>query len=352
MKRILIDIGHPGHVHLFKNLAHRFIAEGHKVLFTARDKECELQLIAAEGFEYESFGKHYKTLPGKLWGLLKFDLQMIRCAMRFKPDLLLSHGSIYAAHAGGLLGIKHLSLEDSGNMEQIYLYRPFTDVILTSDIFKKSLGPKQMRYNGYHELAYLHPQEFKPNKEIYNLLQIEEQTPFALLRLISWNASHDLGQKGLSNDFKVKLVKHLEQNMKVFICAENDIPAELEPYQLSLAPEKLHDALAAAQLVISEGATIAAEASVLGTPSIYINSIQLDYCKDLEAHGLMYNVRSESDILTKVGQIVKKTSGVYQTRKEKMLAQKINVTAFLYQFINKRYFSSISTVSDKVAHAV
>lgn len=66
--RILIDIGHPGHLHLFKHLAHRFIAEGSEVLFTAREKEFELELIRAEGFRYKSFGKHYKTLYGKIGG--------------------------------------------------------------------------------------------------------------------------------------------------------------------------------------------------------------------------------------------------------------------------------------------
>ena len=97
--RIIIDIGHPGHVHVFKHLAHLLIAEGHEILFTARDKEFELELMQAEGFQFKNFGKHYKSLPGKLWGLLKFDLQMFFTGLKFKPDLFMSHGSIYAAHA-------------------------------------------------------------------------------------------------------------------------------------------------------------------------------------------------------------------------------------------------------------
>ena len=119
--RILIDIGHPGHVHLFKHLAHMLIKEGAKVLFTARDKEFELELLRAEGFDFVSFGKHYKSLWGKIWGLFKFDVKMYVQARRFNPDLLLSHGSIYAAHAAFLLGKKHLALEDSGNMEKIII---------------------------------------------------------------------------------------------------------------------------------------------------------------------------------------------------------------------------------------
>ena len=148
--RILIDIGHPGHVHLFKNLAHRLEKDGAEILFTARDKEFELDLMRAEGFTFENFGKHYRSLPGKIWGLLKFDAKMIQAALKFRPDLFISHGSIYAAHAAFVMGKKHLSLEDSGNMEQILLYRRFTDAILTPDVLPEELGPKQIRYKGYH----------------------------------------------------------------------------------------------------------------------------------------------------------------------------------------------------------
>ena len=43
--RILIDIGHPAHVHLFKNFAWQMQEKGHKVLFTCREKEFEIDLL-------------------------------------------------------------------------------------------------------------------------------------------------------------------------------------------------------------------------------------------------------------------------------------------------------------------
>ena len=70
---ILIDIGHPAHVHLFRCFAHEMLTRGHKVLFTCRDKEFEIALLKAEGFEYISFGKKYSSKLGKILGLLKFD---------------------------------------------------------------------------------------------------------------------------------------------------------------------------------------------------------------------------------------------------------------------------------------
>ena len=45
--KILIDIGHPAHVHIFRNLAKELEKDGHTVLFTCREKECTLDLLKA-----------------------------------------------------------------------------------------------------------------------------------------------------------------------------------------------------------------------------------------------------------------------------------------------------------------
>jgi predicted glycosyltransferase len=115
--RILIDIGHPGHVHLFRPFAQQMIKNGHAILFTCREKEFEIELLKAAGFSYKSFGKKHKTIIGKIWGLIKFDVLEVITALKFKPDVLLSHGSPYAAHAAFLLRKKNIALEDIGNSE-------------------------------------------------------------------------------------------------------------------------------------------------------------------------------------------------------------------------------------------
>ena len=92
--RILIDIGHPGHVHLFKNFARYMIEKGHEVLFTCREKEFEVFLLKKYGFEYRSFGRKYRTTFGKFFGLIKFDILETLTALKLKPDVFLSCGSM------------------------------------------------------------------------------------------------------------------------------------------------------------------------------------------------------------------------------------------------------------------
>ena len=119
--KLLIDIGHPAHVHLFKNFAWRMEKNGHEILFTVRNKENEVYLLQKYCFKYKSIGKHYKSRLGKIWGLFKFDLKMFYYAHKFKPDIYMGHGSIYAAHVSWLMHKISILLEDTGNMEQVSL---------------------------------------------------------------------------------------------------------------------------------------------------------------------------------------------------------------------------------------
>lgn len=100
--RILIDIGHPAHVHLFKHFAWEMQQLGHKIFFTCREKEFEIYLLNKYGFEYKSFGRKYSSKIGKIFGLLEFDIKELLSGLKFNPDIFLSHGSIYAAHAAFL----------------------------------------------------------------------------------------------------------------------------------------------------------------------------------------------------------------------------------------------------------
>jgi len=152
---------------------------------------------------------------------------------------------------------------------------PFADVICTPSCFNYDAGPKQVRYNGYHELAYLHPNRFTPDPAVLTELGLAEGDPFTIVRFVSWQASHDVGQHGIRN--KVGLVKALESYGRVLITSEGALPEELRSYQIRVSPEKLHDLLYYATLYVGEGATTASECAVLGTHAIYVNSLGLGY---------------------------------------------------------------------------
>lgn len=333
--RILIDIGHPGHVHLFKNFVKEMQNKGHEFLFTCRQKEFEIELLKAEGFNYVSFGKKYNTTLGKIWGLLKFDFLEFIQGLQFKPDIFMSHGSPYAAHASAILRKPHISMEDTGNMEQVKLYLPFTESVLTSTAFHKDLGKKQIRYAGYHELAYLHPNRFTPDSKIFNILKINPETKYVILRFVSWNASHDINQSGLTIDEKRELITYLDKNFEVFISSEGLLPEEFKKYQIKIPPEEMHNALAFAHLFIGEGATMASECAILGTPAIYINSIMAGTIDEQVNYGLLFNFKNGEGVLEKVKELVeiKDLKIFFKNKQNRLLAEKIDVTAFMVWYV-------------------
>jgi len=347
--RILIDIGHPAHVHLFKNFAWKMQEKGHKILFTCRDREFLLRLLQVYGFIYENFGKHYKSIVGKIQGLIKNELQMFNNAIQFKPDLFLSHGSSIAAFTSFLLQKPHISFEDTFNMEQVRLYLLFTDVVLTGDYPHPSLGRKEINYPGYHELAYLHPNVFTPDENILKEIGIMDNEKYAIIRFVAWNATHDIGHRGFSKEKKIKLVTELSRYIKVFISSEGDLPEELKQYQIKIKPENMHNVLYYTQLLVGESATMASECAMVGTPAIYINNSHFGSLDSQAEYGLVH-LFSEDELaqehaIQKAIEIVSKPDikNEYRERAQKMLENKIDVTSFMIWFV-ENYPESVKEV--------
>lgn len=351
---ILIDIGHPAHVHLFRNFAHIMIGRGHRVLFTCRDKEFEIELLKANGFEYVSFGKKYKSTVGKIYGMFKFDyLEWKECG-RFKPDILLSHGSIYAAHAAAIIRKPHIAFDDTYNMEQIRLYEPFSNVLLTADYDHPKISNKEIHYAGYHELAYLHPNYFKPDPSVLEELGVEKGEKYVLFRFVAWNASHDVGHKGISYDIKMKAVERLSKYARVFISSESKLPSELENYRLTTRPERIFDVLAYSSLVWGESFTIPAEASILGIPSVINHNTKSYYLYDQQdRYGLCFcyseSAEDQERALRKCEELLQmdknELRNEWKNKREKLLQSKIDVTAFLTWFI-ENYPESITIMKE------
>lgn len=341
--RILIDIGHPAHVHLFKNFAHKMISKGNEVLFTCRDKEFEIELLEYNGFNYVSFGKKHKGTIGKIWGMFKFDFREWKVCLKFKPDILLSHGSIYAAHTAFLIGKPHISFEDTFNFEQIRLYKPFTETILTSDYdnpLKKD--KKTIQYAGYHELAYLHKNQFTPASSVLKELGLEKDDKYVIVRFVAWNASHDIGHKGISYENKIKAITEFSKYGRVFISSETQLPKDLEKYRIKIKSTRMHDAIAFASLMYGESSTMSEEASLLGTPAVHLNNSKIVYTQELEnKYDLMYNfTESEDDQRESIKKGVellklKNTKEMWINKANNVINDKIDVSAFLTWFIEE-----------------
>lgn len=351
---VLIDIGHPAHVHMFRCFAHEMIGRGHKVLFTIRDKEFEKKLLDAEGLPYVNLGRKKTGKLSRLWFNFQCECKVLRIARRFKADLFLSHGSVVAAHVARMLGKPAIAFEDTFNMEQVRMYLPFTSVVLTSDYEHPIHDAKVLEYPGYNELLYLHPHRFTPMKreEVCRLLGIRPEERYVMMRFVSWHATHDKGHKGVSFENKLEAVRQMSRYARVFISSESPLPLELAEYKLPTAPELIGHVLAHSTLVFGESATMVSEAAMLGVSGIYLDDTGRYYTRDLQQrYGLCWcYTESPEDQQSAIAQAVSllsldqaSLSARMHAASQKLLSEKIDVTGWLVWFI-ENYPSSVDTI--------
>ena len=337
--KILVDLGHPKEANIFKNVVLSLENRGHTVKIVARDKENTIAILNSYGFDYE-LGQYYKGLAKKALGVVKNDLMLYTISKKFKPDIFV--GSPYAAHVSRLFRKPHIGLSDTeiANIA-IQLMLPFTDVVLTPSCFDRDLGPKQVRFNSYYELAYLHPNYFKPDSSVLEKLNLDKNDKYILLRFSSLGAHHDIGVEGFnfkSSEEMHKFIRKIEVYGRVFLTSEIKLGIEFEKYKANVPSKDFHNLISFATMYMGEGASMAAEAAILGVPSIYVSTTRRGYLDELEEkYGLAFTVSNKDKALKNAMELLndKDTKNRWQRKKEIMLNEKVDVTKFMVDVIEK-----------------
>jgi uncharacterized protein len=337
--RIFIDIGHPAHVHYFRNFIELMKAKGHEFFVSARNRSMIHYLLDHYQIQYFDRGKGRNGIIGKLFYMLIADIRLFKMALRFKPDIYLSFASPYLAQVSWLLHKPHIVIDDTEHARFNHmLYKPFSKVFLNPVSFRKDFGIRQIFFNSFVELFYLFPKYFTPNPDVLKILGLTPDSKFALLRFVSWEANHDIGHSGLDLVNKKRLITLLlEKEYKVFISSETDKnDLFFKPYLLKMAPELIHDLMAYSTLLVTEGATMASECAMMGTPAIYVNSLDAGSLRDLEdKYHLIFGFRSSEGVIEKVNELLSLINlrKIFQERRQKILDEKIDLTAFLVWFV-------------------
>jgi predicted glycosyltransferase len=285
----------------------------------------------------------YKRRKGTLAKAIELvfrTLSTYRIARAYKADLFISFGSPTVGVPAKLMGKPFIALTDTEHAtEQHALFKPFATVIATPDVFTRDLGPKQIRYAGFHELAYLHPDEFTPDPRELDSLGLKPDERFFVVRFVAWQATHDVGEHGFSADDKRALLRELSKHGRVLLSVEDDdIDPEFRPLVTTFPPEKVHHLLAFATLYIGEGGTMLTEAALLGTPAIFVSTLRAgnwDHLRD--QYGLLYFFDTGREGLAKALELLAMPDlkAVWAERRAKLLANKINPTPWLVDLGNR-----------------
>jgi len=341
--RVLVDIGHPAHVHMLKHIIWRIEEFGGKVCITTRQKDVATDLLDAYGFEYRIVGQ-YSNLVDKAISMVKTTYRLLKVAQEFNPHAFLSCGSVHGALVSRLLNRICITLVDTeGSIIQGSVTETFSGRLYSPEAFRRNMGKKHIRYNGYHEMAYLLPKYFKPDVNVLSKYDLTEDDIFFIVRVVSWNATHDWGQKGIAD--LSGLVQHLQKYGTVVLSMETGVSSNLREHTLRIAPEDMHSMLAYARAYVGEGATMASESASLGTPSIYLNTQSLGYINEEMKAGLVYHIipseNMDNQIYKAIDEIMATPLAQFKERGQKYVASKIDVVEFicseLLDLVNNKY---------------
>ena len=344
MKTFLCMISHPAHFHLFRNTIATLKSHGHRVVVVIRPKDVLEQLCINSGLEYHKVKERSRTTGklGMILALFRKTWEVARIARSVKPDLLFGcDGAL--SYVGKFYGIPSFECdEDDAEATPLFakLFYPFFTGVITPTIC--SVGKwenKKIGHHSYHELAYLHPNTFTPDRQFLAKYGIPSDKPFYLVRFAQLTAHHDAGIHGIEKETALRLVSMLEVHGNVYITSERPPEKELEPYRMRIDPLDIHHIMAFADLFVGDSQTMAAEAGVLGTPFVRLNDFsgRLSYLNEIEDTyrlGFSHKAKDIEGFFPSVQKWLDepKRKQLCQERREKMLAEKIDLTRFLVWF--------------------
>jgi len=335
--KVLFDLGHPAHVHLFRNLIKKLTREGGEVLAATRDKDVTADLCNAYNIPQIVLSRAYSgNIIAGCWELLQRTAKLLRLACKFKPDALLGT-SMSIGVVGRIINRPSFVFgEDDAHIVPMFSYvaYPTSNYVVTPDCLRhENYGAKHLMYPGYHELAYLHPDHFTPDPSALHSIGLDIDKPYYIIRFVSLNAHHDILAGGLPFEAAQTLVDILSKHGRVLITTEGQLRDEFKKYQFPLPPEKLHDVLAFASMYIGDSQTVTIEASVLGVPCMRCNTFagRITCLQELEnKYGLTRGfLPDETERLIAATQEwladLENVKRQMQTRRKKMLEEKINL---------------------------
>lgn len=342
--KFLVTIQHGENVHFFKNVITRLQAAGHEIAVCARQKEVNTDLLDAYGIEYALLCEEPESLPELFAVQVKYELRVLQLARSFGPDFVLTSNGVAGPHVAAVTGATSMNFVDTEAhiAAQQRLAVPFSDVVFTPDCLREDFGDSHVTYPGLHELAYLHPNQFQPDPTVLTDRGIDPDDPFSVVRLNAWDAHHDVGKSGLSDEAVHTLVGDLSTHGDVYVTHEGSSSPQLMQHELPVAPPDVHHLLYYADLFVGDVSTMTIEAAVLGTPTVRLSPFATE--RDMgkfrmleEEYGLVYSfsplqagqaLETVRSLITDPG-----SDAAWSRRRDELLDDTVDVTEYVFDRI-------------------
>lgn len=339
--KILVDILHPAHVHFFRHFRTEMLDLGHEVIVAAREKDVAVDLLNEYQIAYRLLSQQGRGVKLGV-ELLQRTWRLLKLAREEKPDVMVGIMGPCISLVGRLTGIPAVIFYDTEFATQTNWFAyPLAHSVCTPDCYQGDVRGNHVTYAGYHELAYLHPTRFTPDPEKLKAFGLNDSEPYSLLRFVSWEAVHDVNEKGLTFAQKKSLFQELSAHGRVVISSEKDLPEEFEPFRLRGPVSDVHHVMAHAEITVGESATMASESAVLGVPAVFIATTGRGYTDDQQRRYGLVDYFTEAAFEEALATIKSRFSNGSPRKcstpaRVKMLTEKIDVTDWMVNYIREQ----------------
>ena len=195
--RYLFFFVHPSKFHVFRNTINYLKDQGHTVDILITSKDVLEELVKNEGWQYTNIfpeGRKFKNISPYISSAINFFRTIYRLwkyVNNKKFDLYITDDLL--VYLGKLKKVPSIVFtdDDLAIVKEFSIILKFADYILAPQI--TDLGKynsKKISFEGYKELAYLHPNQFTPDKSYVK--KVTKSENYFIIRLVSLRAFHDV----------------------------------------------------------------------------------------------------------------------------------------------------------------
>lgn len=271
-------------------------------------------LIKKEGWDYTNIfpkGRNTSIKPSIIKSALKFLLTLFRLELylwkRKRFDVFVTDDALVVN--GWIRRIPSFIFNDN-DIETIkinkILFYFATKIISPATTFLGQFENKKLSFKGNKALAHLHPKYFNYNENILLKLNLFKYQ-YIVVRLSKINATHDFNNTSISDSDLEKIFAIINDHYSIVISSERKISNEFQKYLYTGSPSEFSNILYFAKLFITDSATMASEAAIIGTPNVLINRVgkKCGVNKDLINNGIQFYFDSLTESIPYIKMVLK-----------------------------------------------
>jgi uncharacterized protein len=319
--KILLDFHHAADINFFKEAIAILKKDyGCEFMFVVEPRGRLVSILEKElaGISYTKIGKFRTSLLGKMFGMAGWCISMLFRLPGKHVDVGTGFGGVGLCHVTWLLRKPSVIFDDDIEYKLgFYPYKPFA----TRIVMPKSIpieAKNIVKFNGFKELAYLHPNYFKPDiKELQEYGLAENK--YVFIREVS---SGSLNYRDLKMGQLATICSHLKDlHLDIVLSLEDKSLTKQFEKQCLILKEPVNDIYSLihyALCTISSGDTMARESCLVGTPAIYTGGRKMSVNQGLVEKGIFFEADDDKKITSLVDTIYKENL----KQKTQMVVQK------------------------------